>query len=138
MDAVRSRIERGETLRVWYSNAPNEMCGLYWLMSLLNLWKQSSAKVALVKLPEWETEEETLIQHNGWGEVEPGKRQGYLSLQKTASPAFIRAAAFRWAGLQMENAPLRVIINGKLQSVPENFYDNFILREIAVESSQQP
>ncbi len=30
----------------------------------------------------------------------------------------------------MENAPLRVSLNGKLQSASEDIYDSFILREI--------
>lgn len=136
LDAVRNRAESGETLRIWYSNEPDEMCGLYWLMNLLKSWKQSSPKVILVKLPDWETEGETLIQHNGWGDIEPGKWHSYLGLQKTAPSAFLLAAASRWAELQDENAPLRAVVNGKLQSVPENFYDAFILREIAVEGSE--
>lgn len=136
LDTVRNRAESGETLRVWYSNEPDEMCGLYWLMSLLKRWKQSSAKVVLVKLPECEMEEETFIQHNGWGGIEPGKWHSYLGLQKKVPPALLHATASRWAELQQENAPLRAVVNGKLHSVPENFYDDFILRELALESRE--
>jgi hypothetical protein len=136
LDAVRNRAENGETLRIWYSNQPDEICGLYWLMDLLKSWKQSSAKVVLVKLPEWETEEGTIIRHSGWGEVEPGKWHNCLGLQKTVPPALLHAVASRWSELQKENAPLRAVINGRLQSVPENFYDDFILREIVLESDE--
>ena len=44
--------------------------------------------------------------------------------------------AYEWAELQKENAPLRAVINGRLQSVPENFYDDFILREIVLEKNE--
>ena len=36
----------------------------------------------------------------------------------------------RWKQLQQENAPLRIYLNGKLQSASENIYDSFILREV--------
>ena len=32
--------------------------------------------------------------------------------------------------LQAENAPLRAVVNGQLVSVPEDFYDPFLLREL--------
>ena len=136
LDAIRNRAENGETLRVWYSNQPDEICGLYWLMNLLKSWKQSSIKVVLVKLPEWEMEEATIIRHSGWGEVEPGKWHNCLGLQKAVPEALINAIASRWSELQKENAPLRAVINGRLQSVPENFYDDFILREIVLEKNE--
>lgn len=136
LDAIRNRAENGETLRVWYSNQPDEMCGLYWLMNLLKSWKQSSIKVVLVKLPEWEMEEATIIRHSGWSEVEPGKWHNYLGMQKAVPDALTNAIASHWSKLQKENAPLRSVINGRLQSVPENFYDDFILREIVSEKNE--
>lgn len=39
----------------------------------------------------------------------------------------------RLAALQAENAPLRAMVNGGLRSVPEDFYDPWILREIAAQ-----
>lgn len=35
LDAIHNRAESGETLRMWCSNQPDEICGLYWLMSLI-------------------------------------------------------------------------------------------------------
>lgn len=136
LEAIRNRAENGETIRIWYSNMPDEMSGFYWIMSMLKEWELSSAKVVFIKRPEWETENETLIQQNSWGEVEPGKWHRYLSLQKAAPPVLVQAVASRWAELQHENAALRAVVNGRLQSVPENFYDHFIIREIAAEGDE--
>lgn len=136
LDAIRNRAENGETLRMWYSDHPDEICGLYWLMNMLKSWKQSSIKVVLVKLPEWEVEEATITRHSGWGEVEPGKWHNCLDKQKAVPEALLHTLASRWAELQKENAPLRAVINGRLQSVPENFYDDFILREIVLEKNE--
>jgi hypothetical protein len=35
-----------------------------------------------------------------------------------------------WKALKAENAPLRAVVNGKLISVPEDFYDHLIIKHI--------
>lgn len=136
LDTVRNQVENDATLRIWYSNQPDEICGLYWFLNLLESWEQSSIKVVLVKLPEWEMEEETIIRHSSWGEIEPGKWHSYLSLQKAMPQPLLRAISARWSELQKENKPLRAVVNGRLQSVPDNFYDGFILHEIDLEKNE--
>ena len=42
----------------------------------------------------------------------------------------ISLCATKWSQLKEENAPLRVLLNGQLQSASEDIYDSFILREI--------
>ena len=42
----------------------------------------------------------------------------------------------KWRQLQEENAHLRVMLNGQLQSVSEDIYDSFILREIAAQKEE--
>ena len=41
-----------------------------------------------------------------------------------------------WARLQEENAPLRAVVNGQLVSVGEDFYDGFLLRELAAQDKE--
>lgn len=60
----------------------------------------------------------------------------YITLQEKAKPVFLSACAMKWNQLQNENAPLRAMLNGKLQSVSEDIYDSFILREIAEQPEQ--
>ena len=57
----------------------------------------------------------------------------FLALQRQISPAGLAEIARAWAVLQAENAPLRAVVNGGLRSVPEDFYDPWILREIAAQ-----
>lgn len=84
-----------------------------------------------VKLPEWEySTDNTLCTHIGWGELSPEEWGKYLPLQREVKPALLNACAMRWKQLQQENAPLRIYLNGKLQSASENIYDSFILREV--------
>ena len=43
-------------------------------MGQLNQWKVHGRQVSIVKLPEWESdEEENIVQKRSWGEVAPGE-----------------------------------------------------------------
>lgn len=133
LTAVLERCSAGEDIRVWYSHNPDEMCGMYWLLAQLRPLKQRGS-IYLVKLPEWEyTGENTVSMRNGWGEIGPGEWGRYLALQQEAQPAFLALCATKWNQLKEENAPLRVFLNGQLQSASDDVYDSFILREILVQ-----
>jgi hypothetical protein len=137
LKAIRERAAAGEALRIWYSNQPDEMCGLYWFMGQLNQWSVHDGQVSIVKLPEWEVDEKgNIVRKNGWGEVAPGGWHQYLALQKPVLPVFEQSCASHWQELQRENAPLRAKLNGQLISAPETLYDDFILREIAAEDDE--
>ena len=63
-------------------------------------------------------------------------RDSYITLQEKANPVFLSACTMKWNQIQNENATLRAMLNGKLQSVSEDIYDRFILREIAEQPEQ--
>lgn len=132
--ALCARMATEEALRIWYSSQPDELCGLYWFMTQLDQLANPPELLYLVRLPEWETNENMqVLQKTSWGEVAPGEWHRYVSLQKPAPPLFRKSCAAHWQTLQQENAALRAVLNGQLVSVPETFYDDFILREIAAE-----
>lgn len=95
----------------------------------IGCWRSSKKLPAIgsiyaVKLPEWEySTDNTLCTHIGWGEISPEEWGKYLPLQREVKPALLNACAMRWKQLQQENAPLRIYLNGKLQSASENIYD---------------
>ncbi|MEA4955346.1 MAG: DUF3658 domain-containing protein, partial [Pseudoflavonifractor sp.] len=137
LSAVRERAKAGESLRIWYSNQPDELCGLYWFMDQLTQWEIPDHQVFMVKLPDWETDETgALVQKSGWGEVEPEEWHRYLSFEIPIPAAFRQGCGADWQILQRENAPLRAMLNGQLVSMPETLYDGCILREIAVEGDE--
>lgn len=137
LKTVRERAAAGATLRIWYSNHPDEMCGLYWFMGQLNQWKEHSEQVFVIKLPEWEVDNKgNIVRKNSWGEMAPGEWHRYLALQKPVSSVFIQSCASHWQELQAENAPLRAMLNGQLVSTSEKLYDDFILQEIAAEGEE--
>ncbi len=136
LESIIERYSAGEEVRIWYSDNPDEICGMYWLMAQFQAIKNQTA-IYLVKLPNWEYKEDnTIISRNGWGEIAPGEWGKYISLQEKVQPVFLSVCAMKWRKLQEENAPLRAILNGQLQSVSEEIYDSFILREIAVQENE--
>ncbi len=123
--------KKGETLRLWYSNQPDELCGMFWFMSQLSEL-DSFGEIYLVSLPELEADENgEIIRRAGWGDVCPGDWHKYVAAQRLVPPAFCRSCAEHWHTLQKENAPLRAVLNGQLVSASETLYDDFIGREIA-------
>lgn len=134
--SVLAHCAGGEDVRVWYSHNPDEMCGMYWMMAQLNTLKQRGA-VYLVKLPAWDYQDETTVRrYQGCGELGPGEWGKLLSLQQKGKPALVEACAQRWRELQKENAPLRIYLNGRLQSAPEDVYDSYILRELNAQKGE--
>lgn len=134
LEAIRKRMAEGEKMRIWYSDAPEEKCGFMWFLAQVFSWG-FPAKVFGVKLPlwVWEDGEEVVTAYSGWKDVSAGEWHKYLHLQKEVPWTLITYAAQRWKELQAENAPLRVVLNGRVQSVAEDFYDVFIKKEIGAQ-----
>lgn len=137
LKTIRERATVGEGFRIWYSNQPDEMCGLFWFMAQLNQWNVYDGQVSIVKLPEWEADENgCFVRKNCWAEVTPEEWRRYHAFQKTVFSGFIQSCSSQWQELQAESAPLRAVLNGQLVSMSEKLYDDFILREMAEEGEE--
>ena len=136
LETVRARAADGEPLRIWYSDTPDELCGLYWLMEQLSDIALRDGQVSLVHQPSWELVahadggEHEIRRHIGWGETAPGEWMGYLSAEHTVSAAFCRGCALLWRELRRSSDPLRAVVSGHLIGVSEDFYDWAIMREL--------
>lgn len=122
------RARAGEPARIWYSDTPDEICGLYWLMTLLD----DTMDIRIVKMPEYEEREDgTIVSHDGWGEIIPGDWHQYVPLEKTVTPNVRRMFANYWTYLLVpQNTLLRAVLNGQLTSAEADLYDGFIHREL--------
>lgn len=121
-----SYLKSGEPIRVWYSFAPYSMCGLLWLCCFL---ENLENEVYAVELPSIDNN----VSYNSWGEVAPENFADFLPLSRKLQKNEIRKMAFDWKRLQSENAPLRAVINGRVTSVPANFYDFLIMKYLSDE-----
>ncbi|KUO77481.1 MAG: hypothetical protein APF81_04765 [Desulfosporosinus sp. BRH_c37] len=65
-----------------------------------------------------------------WAELSPGQFYSFLSLEREMTNIEKRLQSSLWNDLKAENAPLRALVNGKLISVPEDFYDHIIIKNI--------
>lgn len=130
LNTVLDCARRGEPLRIWYSHNPDELCGLCWLMDRLRPF--SDPDLTTVGLPPYQQRKDgTVVVYNGWGEVVSESWEALSSFGERPSPALRLAWATKWEALQRENAPLRAVINHRLISVEEDFYDPFLRWELA-------
>lgn len=126
LERIHQRLISGEAIRIWYSDVPDDLCGLYWFMYQLKQWELMNVQVMTIRLPEWIMNDQTVLRKYTWGEVLPNQWHRYMQLQKAMPEEVIKSYAAYWQKLQKENAPLRAVLNGKLVSVNEAFYDPFI------------
>lgn len=135
---LTDRAKTGETVRIWYSEAPDEYCGLCWFLSELQKNIQELPKMTAIRLPPVVLDDENAacMRCQGWGDVPAEDYHRFLPLEKPVLKLFVTMAAAKWQELQSENGNLRAVINGEIYTVPENFYDSFILREI--EKAEDP
>lgn len=122
--------QAGQSIRIWYSNQPQEYCGMCWLLSELRKRTIKLPFISVVKLPDVVESEENITTYTSWAEVNDAEYSKFSSLEKVALPSFIHSMILKWDELKNENCQLRTVINSTLQNVPENFYDSLIEREL--------
>jgi hypothetical protein len=128
LNKLTSRAKAGEPVRIWYSDAPYSMCGFCDAVYQL---KNVECRISAVKLPSHlPIGEQGVKSALSWGEVGPGEFAYYLPLESEIPESVRGAVIAGWEKLKRENSPLRVMLNGKLHSAQEDFYDGFIRKEI--------
>lgn len=120
-------VSKGETIRIWYSNTPHDMCGFYYLCNLL---KGFSNEILSVKLPDYIQVDDIVLSYENWGEVLPEKFDTFLKYEKKISQMEINLFSSKWEELVKDNSPLRAVVNGQLIGVPIDFYDYLIYKYI--------
>lgn len=131
-EGFKERIKNNEDVRIWLDTTPNDICGFLYSMELLS---KVSSKVSVIVLPKFEIIEGRVIEHSSWGEINPLDYYKYGKYEQELPKEMIDALAWKWCELKKENAPLRAVINGKVVSVEEDFYDSFIRQAFPLEES---
>jgi len=128
---VISRAEKGEDIRVWYSDNPSERCGMLWFMAELRKVQKYSGTVYMIKLPKYMYNEanNTITEYLGWAEIEPAKWHKCLEYAQDKTKE-CWGYAQQWWNLMRENSSLRAVLNGRVHSVSEDIYDKYIWDEI--------
>ena len=115
------QVKDGEPVRIWYDHGAEDICGCLWLCHEMVRRSVPLDKIYFVHLPEkWLSTRE--VQEDQWCQY--GKMQTLMSEEE------IKGFANQWEALKDGNAPLRAVMNGCVLSVTEEFYDEWITREI--------
>jgi hypothetical protein len=126
LDKLKEKASQGKSFRIWYSDAPSELCGYYFVCAILEAY---DCPVSVIKLPNWiEGDDGSMISYKAWDEVDPGKFYIFLEYERQLSQSKLKSDAGVWRRLVSENGSLRASVNGLLKTVSENFYDDFIRR----------
>lgn len=120
-------LQAGETVRIWYSDAPYSICGFYHICSELQKYDN---EVFAVKLPDYKDRSENTAVYCSWGEVPEEELLQSVSAERRLLKRDLLYYASLWQELREDNSPLRAVINGRLTGVPEDFYDFLIRKQI--------
>ena len=101
-------------IRIWYSDKPYELSGLYYVCSLID---GSDVKVSIVYQGDFDK------QLNGWGGYCAEQLKEALSLTKTLADDKIHEFAGKWHKLCEENQNFRTVKEGELVSSFVDFRD---------------
>lgn len=79
-----------------------------------------------MKIPEHIVQGKEIFSYQSWGDISAEQFAGFLPYERILSQEEVRMYAGLWSDLVEDNSPLRAVINGKVISVPEDFYDFLI------------
>lgn len=123
-------LEKGETIRIWYSDAPYSVCGFYQLCSILSGYE---GRIRVVKLPQHIIRGKVIVSYKNWAEVAAEEFAGFLQYEKDLTREEIRMYRCLWYELREDNSPLRAVMNGRVIGVGEDFYDFLIWKMLTEE-----
>ncbi len=123
-----SAATQGIPIRVWESHAPFSVCGFAFVCNVL---RNIECTISVISFPEQIINtENTNVSYRDWNEVPPEQLYDFLSYEHILTTVEKRVQSDLWRNLKIENSPLRAVINDSLISVPEDFYDHLILRNL--------
>lgn len=121
-------------VRVWVDDLPDSRCGLLFLADLLD---GRGTAFHVVELPAKITGPDGVtVEYRGWAEVEYQRYGTFLDQERVLPADEVAQLAERWRQLKGENAPLRVVEQGKVVSAGLDYYDEKIRAEFPAEPCQ--
>ncbi len=118
-------LAQGEELRIWTDNMSYAECGLAHLCFTA---RNSSSKIYTVKCPDDKQFDKYGNTH--WANINPDHCPQYLELIQELSADERNEYSELWQRLTEENTNLRIIKDGKVISVPDDYFDGMIQAEI--------
>ena len=130
INTIKSALQNDEIVRIWYGQNSEEFCGFCWLTSLIRSWNIINRKILYVKLPKYVFSYDGEYKKCcGSGSFNVDELSRYSIVLEILSDSISRFYSDVWNRALAENSQLRVLMNGILLSVDEEFFDSVILRE---------
>ena len=118
-------LTAGEELRIWTGNMPHLECGLAYLCYTA---RNSNSKLYTVKCPDDRPIDKYGNTH--WVNINPDYCRRYEELIKELSVDERDRYCKIWQRLTKENSNLRILKDGKIISVPDDYFDAMIRAKI--------
>lgn len=124
-------IKKERDIRIWYSSGePSEYCGCLQAASFLQNYNLSTVDCFREVIRGNST-----IRYTHTGEMTEEDLLEFLRYEESVGPERQKEISRIFAILKGENAPLRVIENDRLVSVPADYYDEIIRRHFKMEKT---
>lgn len=123
-----ARALQAPQIRLWIGE--QDACDLTAAFWLCHLLRGREVQMHTVLLPQMEWRGGEIRMASGAADFDAEQMSRHVERSVEIPAQARRYMAGRWQELQRENAPLRAMINGRVESVPEDFYDRMLLREI--------
>lgn len=127
LEELKKYLDQDVIIRIWYDERPYSQCGLRFVCNIL---KDYNNEVRIVGLPRTLVHGDGKTIHLNWIPEDPAELDELLQYEEPLTRDEVGCYASEWVRLVEENSPLRAIVNGSLISVPEDFYDFLIFKEL--------
>ncbi|MCB2356100.1 DUF3658 domain-containing protein [Clostridium estertheticum] len=120
-----SKIDSSDTLYIWYGSS-QEFCGMLYTLEFLKGRKLNTyiidIKDTVIK------HNENVFQANNLGEIIPENIEKYAAAKRKLNSNEYKQFLDAWESLKKDDSILRVLKDGKVKSVAENYFDIDILK----------
>lgn len=119
-----SKVDSSDTLYLWYGSS-REFCGMLYALELL---KNRSLNIYLINVKDTVIKRnDSVFQARAVGEIIPENIEKYAAAKRKLELNEYKKLLDIWEALKKDDCKLRILKDGKVESVDENYYDMNIL-----------
>ena len=122
---IIKHAKNGDFFRIWLGRSAEELCGYYYICHLL---KDYDVSVSLMEVPQSIHAGDRTYITTGWGAIPSCTIGFYENVEEKIDREQIIYLAGLWDQLVRDDSPLRTVIGGNVIGVPEDFFDDLILK----------
>lgn len=126
---LKAAIHANSALRIWWTDVPNDVIGLWWLADLCAKQKLAIQQVHVPTVFPHPTQS-ALYKITNLGELDPDWLDSLVKNTTTLTVHDLTAFSFGWRNLPSASNEVHILLNGELLSVPETYFDPLILAKV--------